>query len=1309
MKRKTSNRILAIILTFAMLMSMMLVFTLSGSADDGAASGTKTYTLNASDITAFAAGDKADYATEVLADFFTLHYSAKTKVEANSKTFSDNVSATNRINWGGSSALADGATKNAISFTTEGEATVTLWWVCGDVGRTVGIYDSSYALLDSDETTTEKNGLYITTFEIEEADTYYISNIGGNNNYYQISVTQIIGGAPSEPEIPSWSDIAAPTLTAVDNGNGGVDVVVNAVIGDLGADKLTVYMYYGDKEVKSYVSTTEADSYSVTFVPTASAEYTFRAVISRDGEEDKSSADVNASFTLPLAAPNITSIANKGAGKIEVIWTAVPEAEGYNVYLGDVLLASVNARSYVAENLTVGTSYEIKIEAVRGSDASAKSTAVSTATEKAEAGWNFAAYGPSTNTDNNGYIVNSDGSVTVYSEGGKGKVQTSSTDGVAFYYQAIPTEYNFTLRAKVSVDSWTYSNGQEGFGLLVSDRIGIHGDATDIWSNQYMVLASKIEYRYDAENEIINTLEGIGTKYSMKLGLGTLSKLGVVYDELGSIDRSNFTYLMQSLEASAGEWGYEAGTYNVIGNATSEVPGSLEERFLITEFVVEIQKNNTGYFITYYDLDGNVIIRQKNYGKDDLSMLDSEYVYAGLFASRNARATFSDISLTTVLASEDAPAEEKPNTVITPTITISSADVTTSSSYEIIIDSNVDGTTTVEVDGQVIEESLEIKAGVRAYYTVTLSRYGENRIRMVFTPDPDQDLGEGKVLGGTGNVYTNLTVLLNQSNYHRKNIYVSPSVMPYSTTGTGSKENPFDIYTAVENASPGQTIILMEGTYYLSETLRIQRGNDGTAENPIRMIADPEATTRPVLDFQRLCAGIVHGGDYWYFYGFDVTNSSDKQKGFQVSGNYNTLDQINAYNNGNTGIQISRYSGTDLFPDWPAYNLILNCTSYNNVDIGYEDADGFAAKLTVGEGNVFDGCIAYNNADDGWDLYAKVETGAIGSVTIRNCVAYNNGYLEDGTVAGNGNGFKMGGDSISGKHKLINSIAFNNLSKGIDSNSCPDIIVENCISFNNGRYNVAFYTNNATDTDFSATGIISFKYNVSGDAAVKDNLKPVGNQLESKYIGVTNYYWNGEACVNSAGVAITADMFVSLVYNGFTRNEDGTLNLGGFLELKDNAPENAIAVLGGTPSATIELLTDLEHNYSEEWVHDNNIYVHWHECECGDRSHIENHTFEWVIDKEPTQYLSGQKHEECTVCGYKRPAVEIYPEAPDTPDEPNTPDEPDTPDEPETPDGSGDGEQESFFTRIFNAIRDFFASIFETVKNFFASLTAPKE
>ncbi len=44
---------------------------------------------------------------------------------------------------------------------------------------------------------------------------------------------------------------------------------------------------------------------------------------------------------------------------------------------------------------------------------------------------------------------------------------------------------------------------------------------------------------------------------------------------------------------------------------------------------------------------------------------------------------------------------------------------------------------------------------------------------------------------------------------------------------------------------------------------------------------------------------------------------------------------------------------------------------------------------------------------------------------------------------------------------------------------------------------------------------------------------------------------------------------------------------------------------------------------------------------CGDRKDTAAHSFKWVIDKEATATTRGSKHEECTVCGYKKAAVEI--------------------------------------------------------------------
>ena len=58
------------------------------------------------------------------------------------------------------------------------------------------------------------------------------------------------------------------------------------------------------------------------------------------------------------------------------------------------------------------------------------------------------------------------------------------------------------------------------------------------------------------------------------------------------------------------------------------------------------------------------------------------------------------------------------------------------------------------------------------------------------------------------------------------------------------------------------------------------------------------------------------------------------------------------------------------------------------------------------------------------------------------------------------------------------------------------------------------------------------------------------------------------------------------------------------------------------------------HSYGTAWKYDDTN--HWHECQCGDRADTAAHSFRWVIDKEATATEKGSKHEECTVCRYKR-------------------------------------------------------------------------
>lgn len=63
------------------------------------------------------------------------------------------------------------------------------------------------------------------------------------------------------------------------------------------------------------------------------------------------------------------------------------------------------------------------------------------------------------------------------------------------------------------------------------------------------------------------------------------------------------------------------------------------------------------------------------------------------------------------------------------------------------------------------------------------------------------------------------------------------------------------------------------------------------------------------------------------------------------------------------------------------------------------------------------------------------------------------------------------------------------------------------------------------------------------------------------------------------------------------------------------------------------------HKFSEEWK--SNETQHWHECECGKKSSVFDHDFEWITDKDAQVGIAGSKHKECKVCGYAEAAVEI--------------------------------------------------------------------
>jgi hypothetical protein len=252
-----------------------------------------------------------------------------------------------------------------------------------------------------------------------------------------------------------------------------------------------------------------------------------------------------------------------------------------------------------------------------------------------------------------------------------------------------------------------------------------------------------------------------------------------------------------------------------------------------------------------------------------------------------------------------------------------------------------------------------------------------------------------------------------------------------------------------------------------------------------------------------------------------------------------------------------------------------------------ENADGFAAKLTCGEGNVFDGCISYNNSDDGWDLYAKEATGPIGVVTLKNCIAFRNGFTEDGRGYGDcdGNGFKLGGGGIGTRHKVENCLAFENLNCGFTDNNNPEFgEMKNCTAYNNNlkgqKANYMVYRCSASATfenmvSYYNTGKVT-PTKASGIKAGND--KFVGTMTNGLYYNSKYYLAAKETMTNGAKLGTNPTVadgdFATLTVPGMGntdfhkvwRNANGSPNPQGFAE---TASGSAFAALGYHMSAGI--------------------------------------------------------------------------------------------------------------------------------------------
>jgi hypothetical protein len=307
--------------------------------------------------------------------------------------------------------------------------------------------------------------------------------------------------------------------------------------------------------------------------------------------------------------------------------------------------------------------------------------------------------------------------------------------------------------------------------------------------------------------------------------------------------------------------------------------------------------------------------------------------------------------------------------------------------------------------------------------------------------------------GSTNSALATLTVNVPSTN---GDYYVSPTG---NDANPGTLAAPFATLNKAQSvAQPGNIIYMRGGTYLPSETIRIT--NSGTVGNPIQLLAYSGET--PYLNFSNQPYADANRGilfpttaNYWTVKGLEIGYAGDN--GIKVEGSHHRFEQCVFHHNGDTGLQIG-FGHTNVNPggQFAAYIEVVNCDSYLNYDPNSSggDADGFAAKMHCGQGIVFTGCRAWENSDDGWDLF---ETDY--SVVISNCWTWKSAFVGQG----NGNGFKMGGNGSGGDskgtHYAYNCVAFAHKVNGFTQNSHKDgDVVINCLSFTNGAsgYNYFF-------------------------------------------------------------------------------------------------------------------------------------------------------------------------------------------------------------------------------------------------------------
>lgn len=352
-------------------------------------------------------------------------------------------------------------------------------------------------------------------------------------------------------------------------------------------------------------------------------------------------------------------------------------------------------------------------------------------------------------------------------------------------------------------------------------------------------------------------------------------------------------------------------------------------------------------------------------------------------------------------------------------------------------------------------------------------------------------------------------IFLNSFLLSAKEFYVAPHG---NDINNGTITSPVEtIKRAQELAASGDVVYIRGGLYSMrEEQIALKKGIwayvTNLDKNGISYLAYKNET--PVFDYKnvkpagcRVVAFFVNANNI-HVKGIEITGvqvtikTHTQSECFEVRGSNNTLEQLKMHDNMAIGVYM--VSGSN--------NLILNCDAYNSWDSVSEggkggNTDGFGCHLQKGNvNNVFRGCRAWFNSDDGFDLINNAEP-----VLIENCWAFYNGYSSDFVGRGDGNGFKAGGYG-AGKNP------YNELMERYAP--IPKNTIRFCLAVRNKQS--GFYANHHLEGNYwyNNTAYLNKRnYNMLNCVA----LNPTG-------FGTDGLGWNHEMANNLGFAAITAEL-----------------------------------------------------------------------------------------------------------------------------------------------------------------------------------------